>query len=199
MFDIWMVLVPGGILALLVGVGLVIPKKSRKAGLVVGGVGAALLCTGVLRAWHRNNVVMSVAKTHQQVQAGMSKAEVEALVGEPDLIASADATGKLQVPWKSYRDRDIPEAVLAWEYRPYDGLHFYRVYFDSDGRVIGDAIDVPRSQIKELLNKLQKLENEHWRLVKAKSDSMRKDENREPWLSKPSREWRSFGYCETVR
>ena len=140
MFDIWMVLVPGGILALLVGVGLVIPAK-RRTGLVVLAVGAVLLCTGVLRAWHRNNVVMSVAKAHQQVQTGMSKAEVEALLGEPGLIASADATGKLQVPWKSYRDRDIPEAALAWEYRPYGGVHFYAVYFDSDGRVIGKAAD----------------------------------------------------------
>ena len=139
MFDIWMALVPGGILALLVGVGLVIPKKRRRAGLVVLAVGATLLGTGVLRAWYTNNVVMSVARAHRQVQTGMSKAEVEALLGEPDLIASADSTGELQVPWKSYRDRDIPEAALAWEYRPYGGLHFYRVYFDSDGRVIGKA------------------------------------------------------------
>ncbi len=141
MFDIWMVLVPGGILALLVGVGLVIPKRKRKAGLVVLAVGAVLLGTGVLRAWHRNNVVMSVAKAHQQVQTGMSKAEVEDLLGKPDLVASTDATGKLQVPWKGRKDLDIPEAILAWEYRPYGGLHFYRVYFDSRARVIGKAAD----------------------------------------------------------
>ncbi len=141
MFDIWMVLVPGGILALLVGVGLVIPAK-RRTGLVVLAVGAVLLCAGVLRAWHVQNATMSMARAHQQVQNGMSKAEVKALLGEPGLIASADATGKLQVPWKSRRDLDIPEAALAWEYRPLRrGLHLYRVYFDSDGRVIGKAAD----------------------------------------------------------
>ena len=141
MFDIWMALVPVGIVALLVGLGLVIPKKRRKVGLVVLAVGAVLLSTGVLRVWHVQNVGRSMSRAYWQVQNGMSKAEVEALLGEPHLIASADATGKLQVPWKSYTDRDIPEAALAWEYRPYGGLHFYRVYYDSDGRVIGKAAD----------------------------------------------------------
>ena len=142
MFDIWMVLVPGGILALLVGAGLVIPRKIRRAGLVVLVVGAALLGTGVLRCWHVQNVCRSMSRAYRQVQNGMSKAEVEALLGEPHLIASADSAGKLQVPWKGRRDLDIPEAALAWEYRPLRrGLHLHRVYFDSDGRVIGKAAD----------------------------------------------------------
>ena len=139
MFDIWIVLVPVGILALLVGVGLVIPAK-RRTGLVVLAVGGALLCAGILRARHVQNVGRSMSRAYRQVQNGMSKAEVEALFGEPHLIASADSTGKLQVPWKGRRDLDIPEAALAWEYRPLRrGLSFYRVYFDSHGRVIGKA------------------------------------------------------------
>ncbi len=144
MFDIWMALVPVGIVALLVGVGLVIPAK-RRTGLVVLAVGAVLLGTGVLRVWHVQNVGRSMSRAYWQVQNGMSKVEVEALLGEPHLIASADATGRLQVPWKSLRDLDIPEAALAWEYRPRWSilrrgiLPFYRVYFDSDGRVIGKA------------------------------------------------------------
>ena len=136
MFDIWMVLVPVGILALLVGVGLVIPTK-RRAGVIVLAAGAALLGTGVLRCWQVQNICTSLSRAYWQVQNGMSKAEVEALLGEPHLIASADSTGKLQVPWKSLRDFDIPEAALAWEYRPHRGSPwFYRVYYDSDGRVI---------------------------------------------------------------
>ena len=137
MFDLWMILVPVGILVLMMGVGLVIPKKTRRIGFVILAVGATFLCTGVLRAWHRNNVVMSIAKAHQQVQNGMTKAEVQALLGFPDRIASADPTGKLQVPWQNQRKLDFPDAVLAWEYRPYGGLHFYGVYFDADGHVVG--------------------------------------------------------------
>ena len=142
MLDIWMVLVPVGILALLVGAGLLILEKTRRASLVVLAVGATLLGTGVLRVWHVQNVGRSMSRAYWQVQNGMSKVEVEALLGEPGLIASTDATGKLQVPWKGRRDLDIPEAALAWEYRPLRrGLHLHRVYFDSDGRVIGKAAD----------------------------------------------------------
>ena len=111
MFYLWMALLPGGILALLVGVGLLIAKTTRKAGLVVLAVGAALLCT----SWYGQHITMSMARAYGQVQTGMSKAEVEALLGEPVLIASADTTGKLQVPWKGRLERDIPEAAVAWE------------------------------------------------------------------------------------
>ncbi len=129
-----------GILALLVGFVLVFFNKTRRAGLVILAVGAVLSCAGVLRAWRIENVTMSVAKAHQKLHNGMSKSEVKALLGPPDYIASADATGKLQVPW-GRRDLDIPEAALAWEYRPYDLLHCYRVYFDVEGIVIGKAAD----------------------------------------------------------
>ncbi len=136
-----MILVPAGILVLLVGVGLGIPKKTRRVGLVILAVGSAFLCAGVLRAWRIQNVTRSVARAHQQVQKGMNKTEVQALLGVPNSVASADATGKLQVPW-GQKCLDIPEAVLAWEYRPYENLiHCYRVYFDGDGRVMGKAAD----------------------------------------------------------
>jgi hypothetical protein len=141
MFDFWMILVPGGILALLIGVVLVILKKTRRLGLVILAAGVALSCAGVLRAWHIHNVTMSVAKVHRQVQNGMSKAEVKTLLGPPEHIASADATGKLQVPWEGRKDLDISEAVLAWEYRPFNRIHCYRVYFDVEGRVIGKAAE----------------------------------------------------------
>jgi len=141
MFDLWMILVPVGILVLVAGVGLVIAKKTRRVGLVILVVAVTSLCTGVLRAWRIQNVTRSVARAHQQVQIGMSKAEVKALLGLPDWIASADATGKLQVPW-GQKWLDIPGASLAWEYRPYDHLiHCYQVYFDGDGRVMGKAAD----------------------------------------------------------
>jgi len=135
-----MILVPGGILVLLAGIGVVIPKKTRRFGLVILATGAIFLCAGVLRAWRVQNVTMSVAKAHQQVQNGMSEVEVKALLGLPDSIASADTTGKLQVPWVQ-KWLDIPGAALAWEYRPYDHIHCYRVYFDDNGYVIGKAAD----------------------------------------------------------
>lgn len=141
MFDLWMILVTVGILALLVGFVLVFFKKRRRAGLVILAVGAVLSCAGILRAWRVQNVTMSVAGTHQQLHNGMSIVEVKALLGPPDYIASVNATGKLQVPWKDRRDLDMPEAALAWEYRPYDRLHCYRVYFDVHGIVIGKAAD----------------------------------------------------------
>ena len=71
----------------------------------------------------------------------MSKAEVEGLLGVPDYITSADTTGKLQVAWERRRKFYSPDAVLAWEYRTYTGLHFCGIYFDKEGRVIGKEID----------------------------------------------------------
>ena len=140
MLDLWMILAPAGVLALLVGVGLGILRKTRRVGLVILAVGAVLLCTGSLRAWHRNNVLMAVARTHQQVQNGMSMSEVKAVLGTPDFVGSTDTTGQLQAPW-GQKWLDIPGAALAWEYRPYGGIHCYRVYFDDNGRVIGKAAD----------------------------------------------------------
>lgn len=88
-----------------------------------------------------NSVATSVAKAHQRVQIGMTKVEVQALLGFPDRIASADTTGKLQVHW-TRKDLDIPGATIAWEYRPYGGpLHMYRVYFNGESRVMGKAAD----------------------------------------------------------
>lgn len=140
MFDLWMILVAVGTLALLSGFVLVFFKKMRRVGLVILVVGVVFSCAGILRARHRQNVTMSVARAHQKLHNGMSKSEVKTLLGLPDYIASADATGKLQVP-RGRRDLDIPGAALAWEYRPYDGLHCYRVYFDVEGNVIGRAAD----------------------------------------------------------
>ncbi len=71
----------------------------------------------------------------------MSKEEVQALLGSPDRIASADTTGKLQVPWENQRKFDSPDAVLAWEYRPYGRIHFYALYFDKESHVIGKDAD----------------------------------------------------------
>ncbi len=141
MFDLWMILVVVGISALLAGFVLVFFKKTLRVGLIVLTVGVVLSCAGVLRARHRQNVTMSVARTHKKLHNGMSKSEVKALLGPPDYIAFADTTGNLQAPWKNRRDLDIPEAALAWEYRPHDGLHCYRVYFDVEGSVIGKAAD----------------------------------------------------------
>ena len=141
MFDVWMILAAPGILALVVGVGLGMARKTRRAGLVILVVGATFLCVGALRAWHRNNVVMSVAKAHQRVQKGMTKAEVQTLLGVASSIASADSTGKVQAALTSLKDSDILGATLSWEYRPCGGLHSYRVYFDGDGRVVGKAAD----------------------------------------------------------
>ena len=84
---------------------------------------------------------MSIAETHsQQIQNGMTMEQIKSLLGNPDYIASADLTGKLQVSW-SRKDLDIVNAAKAWEYRPYDQIHCYRVYFDNEGRVIGKAAD----------------------------------------------------------
>lgn len=47
-----MALVGGGVLGMLVGVGLLIAGKKRKAGFIVLAVGATLLCIGVLRVWY---------------------------------------------------------------------------------------------------------------------------------------------------
>jgi len=141
MFDIWMILVHSGILALFLAVALIIPGKLRRIGFIILAGGAALVCTGTLRARHVNNVTMSVANAYQQLQNGMNKVEVQGLLGAPDLIAHADPTGKLQVPW-GQKWLDIPGASLAWEYRPHSSsLHCYRAYFDGNDRVIGKAAD----------------------------------------------------------
>ena len=137
----WIIPVLAGFLALLAGIGLLIPKKTRRIGLRILIAAAICLCAGILRAAYMENVVMSIAKAHsRQVQNDMTKEQVKSLLGAPASIASADSTGKLQVSW-GRKDLDIVDAALAWEYRPYEGLHCYRVYFDSNGRVIGKAAD----------------------------------------------------------